>query len=113
MPRPRKPKVGTIDRLRKDLAANWPVYDFVEKQLRASGRGRGAITAALNAAADKFGISDKTARRRWQRIAANVPKNAEMARVGLEPTHQSLLPTLLIYLPDMQAATDEIDLAFA
>jgi len=57
-----------MERLRADIGANWDTYAFVADHLRASGGGRGAKTAAFEAAAKRFEIDVKTAARRWRRI---------------------------------------------
>jgi len=97
MARPRKPKVGTPERLRADLREFGAVHDFIAAHIERAGGARGTKGLAVAAAAKKFDIDPKTAERHYDRVQKSSTLGAVVALAwkdarideGMDLTHQA------------------------
>jgi hypothetical protein len=84
MARPRKPEVGTAERLRMDLAEFGKVHDLIAARIRAAGGARGSKAAAIRAAAKAEGIDEKTAERHYNRVRRSITPGAVLLLAGAD-----------------------------
>jgi hypothetical protein len=68
MARPKKPPVGSAERLQMDLADYGATFRFVRDHIKAAEGKRGSRHDAISKAAKAFSIDYKTAERHYERI---------------------------------------------